>query len=39
MQELIETVELPEVEVVTFSESDTYFEPVAAYCSSSYFSC
>ena len=39
MQEFFETVELPDVDVVAYGDTETYFEPVAAYCSSSYISC
>lgn len=30
---------LPEVQVEQVADESTLFEPVAAYCSSSYFSC
>lgn len=34
MSELFDEVEAPAIEVSTYGESDSYFEPVAATCSS-----
>lgn len=34
MAELLDTMELPSIEVTTHGETTSYFEPVAAYSSS-----